>query len=69
MSLHNTATNVAGVATGTAAATVSWWADFVTNLPSYWQFIVQAGGFVVLVLTGIKLVLDIIHHMRRKRGE
>lgn len=58
MSLSNNVTTVAGAATGTAGITFPWWNSAIEAMGGAWPFVVQAGGFIVIVLTIRKLILE-----------
>jgi hypothetical protein len=66
MSLPNQALNAAGVTVGTSAATYPAWQSAIDQLGGSWPYIVQGGGLVVIVLTVVKLLLEIRKLMRGK---
>jgi hypothetical protein len=67
MSLSNNATTIAGATTGTAGITFPWWNSTVDALGGAWPLIIQAGGFIVIVLTIRKLILESRLASRRLR--
>lgn len=57
MSLQNQVTNlVPTAALGSAGVSMPWWLDF---LPPVWQGLIALLGFVVLILTIVKLTKEI----------
>lgn len=58
MSLPQSTTNAAGLVVGTVAATNPWWLD-PSWLASTYQAIMAVGGLTVLILTLLKLCLDL----------
>ena len=67
MSLSNNFTTAAGAATGTAGITFPWWNSAIEAMGGAWPLVIQAGGFIVIVLTIRKLVLESRLASRRLR--
>lgn len=59
MSLSNHATTALGATTGTAGITFPyWWSSILDALGGAWPVVIQGGGFIVIVLTVRKLMLE-----------
>jgi len=67
MSISNHVTTVVGAATGTAGITFPWWNSAIEAMGGGWPIVVQAGGFIVIVLTIRKLILESRLASRRLR--
>lgn len=66
MSLNGQATTAAGAVVGTAGTTFPAWNDALNLLGGAWPTIIQFGGFLVILLTAVKLLLEIRKLLRSK---
>lgn len=67
MNIPHQATNlVPTAALGVSGVSLPWWLDFV---PPVWQGLIAVLGFVVLILTIVKLIKEIQVSNRKLREE